>query len=201
MKQHDFELRLLKLWMTTRVPLTRANLLAYSKVERRHIDAWLDAMVRDGIVEVDSDDDGELLWIVRGSSRPAKGLTHLGDVERLEEISRDISKEIQVRPKTSTGVSRRSETKSALASGILSFVFGPLGWLYAAPLKEAIPAALAMMALSALLPKFLLLYIFGLLNPLSGIAGLLYAWSYNKTGRRMPLFGKEERPLLERPRR
>ncbi len=197
MKQHDFELRVLKLWMTTRVPLTRANLLAYSKPERRNIDAWLDAMVRDGIVEVDSDDDGELLWKVRGSSRPAKGLTHLGDVERLEEIS----KEIVVRPKTSADVSRRPETKSALASGILSFVFGPLGWLYAAPLKEAIPAALAMMALSALLPKFLLLYIFGLLNPLSGIAGLLYAWSYNKAGRRMPLFGKEEPPLLERPRR
>ena len=194
MKQHDFELRLMKLWMTTRVPITRANLLAYAKVERRNMDTWLDAMVRDGIVGVDSDDDGELLWKVRGSSRPAKGLTHLGDVERLEELSRDVV----VRPRP-TAVVR--ETKSALASGILSFVFGPLGWLYAAPLKEAIPAAILVMAVSAVLPKFLLVYIFGLLNPLSGIAGLLYAWSYNKAGRRMPLFGKEDGPLLDRPPR
>src|SRR5258708_29763260 len=90
MKQHDFELSLMKLWTTSRVPLTKANLLAYTKVERPKMDGWLDAMVKEGLLEVDSDDDGELLWQVRGASRPQKGLEHVGDVERLEEISHEV---------------------------------------------------------------------------------------------------------------
>ena len=51
-----------------------------------------------------------------------------------------------------------------------------------------------------LLPTFILFYVLGIAGPLSAIAGFLYAWSYNRNGRRMPLIAKEDPPRLDRPR-
>ena len=58
MKQHEFELRVMKLWTTTRVPMTRANLIAYTHAERANMEPWLDELVKAGLLEVDSDDEG-----------------------------------------------------------------------------------------------------------------------------------------------
>lgn len=85
--------------------------------------------------------------------------------------------------------------KSLALSGILSFLLGPFGWLYAAPLKEAIPVILAYAALGWLLqlvlPSFLLMYLVGIVNVASGVAGALYAWGHNSAGKRVPLLLKE----------
>src|SRR4051812_23941829 len=81
--------------MTTRVPTTRANLLFYTGAPGRKIDRWLDALTheRDGrpaLLEVDSDDDGELIWKVRGAQRAAGGTDKVEEALRLDELQRDV---------------------------------------------------------------------------------------------------------------
>jgi hypothetical protein len=84
--------------------------------------------------------------------------------------------------------------KSILLSGILSLFFGPLGWLYAAPWAVAIPGSAAYLLVCAILPKFLLVYLLGLLAPLSALGGVVYAMGFNMAGKRTPIFGKDEEP-------
>lgn len=82
--------------------------------------------------------------------------------------------------------------KSWVKSGLASTVLGPIGWLYAGSLREAIPASVAWLAFAAIaakLPWILLMPVLLVAMPLSGIAGLLYAVQYNRHGGRQRLFG------------
>ncbi len=94
--------------------------------------------------------------------------------------------------------------KSLLWSGGLSVVAGPAGWLYAGSLREAIPAGAGYLAVAALatkiIPGFLLWPVAGVLLPISGIAGVVYAWQYNRKGKRVRLFGdsNKKRKQLEK---
>lgn len=85
--------------------------------------------------------------------------------------------------------------KKLLTSGLLSFLFGPFGWLYAAPLKEAIPAIVVYVAafwlLNLVLPSLLLVWPLAIVNVLASVAGALYAWGFNSAGKRVPLVMKE----------
>lgn len=85
--------------------------------------------------------------------------------------------------------------KRVLVAGGLSFLFGPFGWLYAAPLKEAVPAIVAYVAvfwlLSLVLPSLLLVWPLAIVNVLTGVAGALYAWGFNSAGKRVPMLLKE----------
>jgi hypothetical protein len=90
--------------------------------------------------------------------------------------------------------------KSWMKSGIASMALGPLGWLYAGSWREAVPASAAWLlvaaAISALpIPTFLLLPVLMVALPLSGIAGVVYALQYNRTGRRQRLFGSDKKQL------
>jgi len=95
--------------------------------------------------------------------------------------------------------------KKLLTSGVLSFLFGPLGWLYSAPLKEAIPAIVVYVAvfglLNMILPSLLLVWPLAIVNVLTGIAGTLYAWGFNSAGKRVPLVLKEKGDDEEPPLR
>ena len=71
---------------------------------------------------------------------------------------------------------------------MLSLVLGPLGWLYAAPLREAVPGVAIYVGLCSLLPHFLLVPLLGIAAPVSGVAGVYYAWRHNQTGERTGLF-------------
>jgi hypothetical protein len=86
--------------------------------------------------------------------------------------------------------------KSMLVSALVSFLFGPLGWLYAAPLKEAIPAIVVYALVGSLFSwiglGFLLTYLLAITNVLAAIAGALYAWGFNSAGKRVPLLLKEK---------
>lgn len=86
---------------------------------------------------------------------------------------------------------RDTSKKSVLASGAASFFFGPLGWLYAGSFKEAIPASLAYLLVGAVLPHFLFMYVAGVTGFVSAVAGVLYAWSFNRSGRRETLLLKD----------
>jgi hypothetical protein len=80
-----------------------------------------------------------------------------------------------------------SSQKSLVASGLLSFFFGPIGWLYAGHWKEALPAAGVLILLKFILPTFLLLPLLGVVGPVSAGVGVLYAWMYNRKGERQKL--------------
>lgn len=61
---------------------------------------------------------------------------------------------------------------------------GPVGWLYAAPLKEAVPAIVVFLLLARILPAVIFLPLLSILMPLSAAAGTLYAWRHNQRGER-----------------
>jgi hypothetical protein len=88
--------------------------------------------------------------------------------------------------------------KSVVKSGIASMLLGPLGWLYAGSLREAVPASVAWLLAAAIIskisfiPMFLLFPVLMVALPLSGIAGAVYAMQYNRTGKRQRLFDKDK---------
>lgn len=86
--------------------------------------------------------------------------------------------------------------KSWVKSGVASMLFGPLGWLYAGSLREAVPASAAWLAFalvaSKIIPFFLLMPVLMVVLPLSGIAGVVYALQYNRSGGRQRLFDKDK---------
>jgi len=88
--------------------------------------------------------------------------------------------------------------KSWIKSGIASMLLGPLGWLYAGSLREAVPASVAWLAFGALaskiIPMFLLMPVLLVALPLSGIAGVVYAMQFNRAGKRQRLFNKDKKP-------
>jgi hypothetical protein len=86
--------------------------------------------------------------------------------------------------------------KSLVKSGLASMLLGPLGWLYAGSLREAVPASAAWLAFAALasklIPMFLLMPVLLVALPLSGLAGVVYAMQYNRSGGRQRLFDKDK---------
>lgn len=90
--------------------------------------------------------------------------------------------------------------KSWITSGIASMLLGPLGWMYAGSLREAIPASAVWLAFGALaskiIPMFLLMPVLMVALPLSGIAGVVYAVQYNRKGSRQRLFDKSKKKQL-----
>ena len=181
--------------MTTRVPFTRANLQFYTGIQRTKLETWLDELVGSGVLEVDSDDAGELTWSVTGAQRAANGTTDAAAAKKLDQLKGEVRSSGSSRGNT---LMKRApdllatfangppggEKKSLIASGALSFFLGPIGWLYAAPLKETLPAIGVYMVLVMLLPHVLLAPLLGLIAPLSAVAGTLYAWRHNQRGER-----------------
>jgi len=88
--------------------------------------------------------------------------------------------------------------KSWIKSGIASTALGPIGWLYAGSLREAVPASAVWLALALtlgkILPSILLMPVLFVVLPLSGIAGVVYALQYNRKGGRQRLFDKKDEP-------
>jgi hypothetical protein len=90
---------------------------------------------------------------------------------------------------------RQKGQKSWMASGLLSLFFGPVGWVYAGSLREAVPAGalyLAAMLILSKLPVFLMWPVMMVALPISGIAGVVYALQYNRHGKRQRLFDRDD---------
>lgn len=123
----------------------------------------------------------------------------LGSALALARRAHGVKQELTRRPKAGE--------KSVVKSGLASMLLGPLGWLYAGSLREAVPASAAWLALaylaSTFIPMFLLLPVLMVALPLSGIAGVVYAMQYNRSGHRQRLFDKdkgEDQPKKQLPR-
>lgn len=213
MTRDDFEHRLLSLWMTTRMPLTRANLQFVTGVPRAKLEKWLDSLVADGVLDVDADDEGEMVFCVRGAARALKGPDKPEEVKKLADLKAEVASSGAAAStalalvKAGGGAARSlvatggDGKKSMIASGLLSFFFGPLGWLYAGSFKEAGVVALVYFLLCAIIPHLLLAPLLAIAHPLSAAIGVLYAWKYNQKGERATLLPSDEsRPSLP-PRR
>ena len=201
MNKDELEQRVLSLWMTTRMPLSRPNLQLITGVPRAKLDRWLDELVSEGVLEIDSDDAGEMLWTVPSAVRPARGLERPDEVKKLADLKLDVrGAGALVKAGASSLLAQhgRSGEKSLLAAGLLPLVVGPVGWAYAAPFKEAGVAALAYFALCSVLPHFLLVPLLGIVNPLSALVGVAYAWRHNQKGERTSLLPDDERTLPPR---
>ena len=191
MTRDEFEHRLLSLWMTTRLPLTRPNLQFVTGVPRAKLQRWLDELTADGVVDIDSDDDGEMTWSVRGANRATSGPSRPEEIKKLADLKREVAGATSLVKLGAASLALPTapgdKHKSLIASGALSFFLGPIGWLYAAPMKEAGAAILAYVLLCAILPHLLLVPLLGLLNPLSAALGVAYAWRHNQKGERTSL--------------
>jgi hypothetical protein len=201
----EFEHQVLTLWMTTRVPLTRANLQFVTKVERKQLERWLDEMLQAGTLEFDSDEKGELLYTVPGADRPKTGPTTAPEVvtdaaamKRLRDLKASLPGKkalVKLGADSLLAPSSGKSERSLVAAGALSFFLGPLGWLYAAPLKEAAPAIVVFLILLKIIPAILLYPLLGILMPVSAIAGVSYAWLYNRKGTRTSLLDAAKKQL------
>ncbi len=127
--------------------------------------------------------------IVTRKKRPTEddGLSadNIGGALQLAKKANDVKNEL----------AKKGE-KSWIKSGIASMLLGPLGWLYAGSLREAVPASAAYLLFAFLvtkLPVFLLWPVMMVALPLSGIAGVVYALQYNKTGSRQRLWGDKKK--------
>jgi hypothetical protein len=195
MGQKAFESRVLEIWMRSRIPLTAAHVQHLTQAPRDKVRRWMDAMTVAGVLDADVTDEGEMLWRVRGADRPATGPETVAELERMERLTAEVQGAGQTLARVSAvaGLTTRSgDQKSIVASGALSLFLGPLGWLYAAPLREAVPAAAVVVAATMFVPHFLLAPVLGIVAPLSGLAGVYYAWRHNQTGERTGLFSDKK---------
>src|SRR3954466_14902638 len=76
--------------MTTRMPLTRANVQFVTGVPRAKLGKWLDELVADGVLDVDADDDGEMIWGVGGATRAQKSPDKPEEVKKLADLKAEV---------------------------------------------------------------------------------------------------------------
>lgn len=118
----------------------------------------------------------------------ADHLEDLGGALELASKANRVKQELSRTPKKGE--------KSWIKSGVASLVLGPVGWLYAGSLREAVPATAGWLALAALasklLPVFLMMPVLMVVLPLSAIAGVVYALQYNRSGSRQRLFDRDK---------
>ena len=184
------------------MPLTRANLQFVTGVPRNKLAKWLDELVADGVLDVDADDDGEMISGVRGAARAQKGPDKPEEVKKLSDLKSEVAGATAAATAAGAGMAlvkyggsaagsllkAGDGKKSLVASGLLSFFFGPLGWLYAGSFKEAVPAAFGYALFWLFLSHFAIFApLFGLVHLLSAGAGLAYAWKFNQQGERQSL--------------
>ncbi len=204
MKQKDFEARVLAIWLRSRVPLTLVHIQHLTGAGRAKSKQWLDGMTVGGVLDVEVTDDGEMLWTVRGAERPRSGPETIAELERLDALTTEVARVPRALARAAGAVGggalarQGGDAKSVVASGVLSAVLGPLGWLYAAPLREAVPGAAVFIGLCSFLPHFLLVPVLGVLAPISGVAGVYYAWRHNQTGERTGLFSDKHKRDTDR---
>jgi len=197
-KQKDFEARVLDIWMRTRIPITVPNVQVITREDRAKVKQWLDAMTVEGVLDADVGASGEMIWSVLGAERSRSGPDTVDQMERLDRLGAEVggaTKALALAGRFAGGggsLVRGGEQKSVIASGALSFFLGPLGWLYAAPLREAVPAIAITAIAGSVLPAFLLWPIMGLVGPVSAAAGVYYAWRHNQTGHRSGLFSDDK---------
>ncbi len=198
--------------MTSRVPLTQTNLSFYTGFSHKQVRRHLDEMIKQGLLDFDSDDEGEFLYKVRGSVRPSSGpqtlvrCTSCGKASvqgtrcnrcgqfldtRLATLSQGAtraSSALTLLQQGARGLTQTGQGEKSLVVGAALGLLGPFGWLYAGAWKETIPAAALWVLLCSLpLVKPLLWVLIPILLPVSALIGFAYTASYNRKNQRTTL--------------
>jgi hypothetical protein len=122
--------------------------------------------------------------------RGADSLEDLGGALELAAKANRVKQELARKP--------RKGEKNWMISGGASLL-GPIGWLYAGSLREAVPATAAWLLVASVVWKvlpFLWMPLMMVVMPLSAIAGVIYAMQYNRSGKRQRLFGDKKDKAL-----
>ena len=134
----------------------------------------------------DSIDERDARPRARSERGEADHLENLGGALELASKANRVKQELTRKP--------RKGEKNWMISGGASLL-GPIGWLYAGSLREAVPATAAWLLVASLVWKilpFLWMPLLMVVMPLSGIAGVVYALSYNRAGKRQRLFSDKK---------
>lgn len=216
MTRDDFEHKVLALWIESRIPMTTANIQYYTKLPRKRVEQWLESLASEGTLDMILTQDGQVLWkVMGGAQRPLNGATTFEELSKSghspspppEPKSNPLLEQFNaVKAASSTALvlsdaknqltrPRQDGEKSYLWSMGLS-LFGPLGWLYAGAWREAIPASAVFLFSYWILNKILPFFLFGpillILLPASAIVGGIYAYKYNKHGKRQALLPEKK---------
>lgn len=191
------------------VPVSMPNLMVRTELPRATIEQWLREM-----------DDPTLRAEARDDERPRGKLKGNGDDDdprgagvvddlmgKVNDLKDDLVRAAAVevvKEKLGLGgddVTRSKRTgsegvKDLRVGGVLGLVAGPLGLLYSAPMKVAVPWSVgyvAVLALISFLPLGplrlpILFYLLPMVHMGAGVAGAAYTWRYNRTGKRATLF-------------
>lgn len=81
--------------MTSTIPLTYANVQYHTRAPRRKVHTCLDELVREGVLEVDSSDEGELVFSVSGATRATEGPRTFAELERLQALRASVASEVE----------------------------------------------------------------------------------------------------------
>ena len=174
MNNQDLEAIVRRLWSETSVPLTTPYLQSVTGLPRKSVEFGMRQLLRSGVVDMQMDDSGSLHW----SLPVERGLAVRSDAQVLAKPAAQVR---LGRSGLKVTLHADPNRKSVLLSAGMGLLFGPFGWLYAAPFIEALAAMAVYVALGLLLPRFLLGTLFALIHPTCGVLAMLYAWRFNQT--------------------
>lgn len=189
--REEFE-RIVQAMRAEGVALTMPNLMLRTELPRATIERWLEE------VERGRREDRDEWKKPAGSDNPMDALRSQVDTLRREAVKAVATAAVREKfgleetPRVH-GAIQRADKDLRWGAG-LGLVGGPLGLFYAAPLHVAAAASagyVAAILLLRLIPVFgsvAVAYLVPLVHLGCAAAGAAYAWRYNRTGRRTPLF-------------
>ena len=196
MKLDDFEMAVIDL-AHDGVRLTVPNVVARLKVPPTKAEAWLDELGAKGRLEVEVDGDGIVYYRVRGLTTKAARGDRGGLVPYGERAVRQAA-EGALRDRFGQSTLPKDQRKNLLVAFLAALLLPGLGLFYAAPWVAAILGTLAAMVLLWLAKLPLIGGIIAAATALtSGVAGLLYAVEYNKSGKRTHILDKGPKRLTK----
>lgn len=97
MDRDEFESKVLELWTKSQVPLTEANLQFFAEVPRRTLSGWLEALLKERVLDIEVDDGGEVEYAVVGAARSATGPSSCEEYQRKREMVDEAKRRILAR--------------------------------------------------------------------------------------------------------
>ena len=191
MTQQRFEQSVIEL-ASRNVQLTVANVVAHLGVAPDQCETWLDAMARNGRLDVELDEDRGLIYYrVCGLTAPPPPAAPRADSTG------------QGRPRAPRAMASERTPKSARAAALCGLLFPGFGLLYAAPFSAALigglvsVVAVKMAAVIPLIGPALSAIAFGICALASALFGVLYTRRYNDAGKRVHLRAGTPRRVCE----
>lgn len=94
MDRDEFESKVLELWTKSRIPLTHANLQYFSGVPSKKLTAWIDALLKDGTLDIQIDDSEDVTYVVTSAARSADGPSTSEAYERKRKLVEEAKRRI-----------------------------------------------------------------------------------------------------------